>query len=101
MLCLFPQLKCIPYEFWKATGPGNCVVVPVSISDSRKKPRRGRPFHSFFSADLLKEMIGRRGKLYIRPVESIQSELCPYLTETEVSTPVFIQVYMNIILLCT
>ena len=85
IVCLYPQLKRIPYEFCKAAGPGNSVVVALNISDDRRKPRRGRTFHPFFSANQLKQMVGRKGKLYLRPLEAIPSSTCPFLSEIEVS----------------
>ncbi len=57
-----------PYEFCKAAGPGNSVSVifTLKISDERKKPRRGKTFHPFFSVNQLREQVGRKGKVYIR-----------------------------------
>ena len=84
LTCLYPQLQSIPYELCKATGPGHCVLVPLAIEDETKKPRRESPFTPYFSCVKLKELIGRKGKLYIRPLEAIQDDKCPSLTETEV-----------------
>ena len=84
ILCLYPKLKEIPYEFCKATGPGNSVVVPLSIDDPRMKPRINRTFRPFFAPDRLKEPVGRKGKLYIRPVVPIDLTRCKRLPEHEV-----------------
>ena len=84
IVCLYPQLQSIPYELCKATGPGHCVLVPLAVEDETKKPRRGSPFTPYFSCVKLKELIGRKGKLYIRPLEAIQDNKCPSLTEIEV-----------------
>lgn len=85
IVCLYHQLHDVPYELCKATGPGNCVIVPLNIDDPSKKPRRGRPFVPHFSCEKVKELIGRKGKLYIRPLESIPPDRCPTMSEVSVS----------------
>ena len=84
--CRFPPLRSIPYEFCKATGPGNVVLVPLLISNEGLRPKRNQPFHPFFSARELKEGIGQEGKikLYIRPLQLIAYESCPQLIDHEV-----------------
>ena len=82
--CLFPLIRGIPYEFCKAMGPGNVVLVPLTMSDERMKPRRNQPFRPFFSVRELKEAIGRKGKLYIRPLQLIAFGKCPRLTDHEI-----------------
>lgn len=82
--CLFPPIRSIPYEFCKTTGPGNVVLVPLPISDDNMKPKRDKSFKPFFSVSELKEMIGRKGKLYIRPLRLIHFRDSPRLTEHEV-----------------
>ena len=84
ILCLYPQLKGIPYEFCKAAGPGNSVLVPLTISDECRRPSRGQPFRPYFSSDELTQMVERKGKLYIRPLDTISASNCPTLTEIEV-----------------
>ena len=84
LTCLFPPIRRVPYEICKATGPGNCLVIPLPITDESMRPQRGKPFHPAFSVDQLKERIGRKGKLYIRPVKQIPRERCPRLTDREV-----------------
>lgn len=84
LICLFPPLRDLPYEMCKATGPGNSVVVPLVIDDEGMRPQPGHPFLPFFSVSQLKESIGRKGKLYIRPVNPIPRESCRLLTEQEV-----------------
>ena len=54
LMCLYPVLSGIPYEFCKATGGGNQVLVPLDIIDERKKPRRDREFFPYFSPDRVK-----------------------------------------------
>lgn len=83
ILCLYPQLKGIPYEFCKAAGPGNTVIVPILIPEERKRPRQGKPFHPYFSSSVLREKVGRKGKLYIRPLKNIQTSRS--LSDVEVS----------------
>lgn len=85
IVCLYPQLRDVPYELCKAAGPGNCVIVPLIINDPSKKARLGQPFIPPFSCVKVKELIGRKGKLYIRPLESIPNTVCPTLTDLEVS----------------
>ena len=41
--CLFPLIKSIPYEFCKATGPGNVILVPLPIHDETMKPTASGP----------------------------------------------------------
>ena len=89
LLCLYPKLKEIPYEFCKATGPGNSVIVPFAIEDPRMKPRSNHQFRPYFSPDRLKELVGRKGRLYIRPVMPIDLPRCRRLPEHEVLEGVY------------
>lgn len=70
-LCLYPMLSGIPYEFCKATGPGNNVIVPLDIPDTGSRPRRDREFVPFFSPDRVKAAIDRKGRIYVRPLIQI------------------------------
>ena len=51
IVCLYPLLKEIPYEFCKATGPGNTVVISLKIEDYRMKPSASSPFIPYFTPD--------------------------------------------------
>ena len=82
--CLFPPLRSIPYEFCKATGAGNVVLVPLLISNEGLRPKRNQPFHPFCSVRELKEGIGRMGKLYIRLLQLIVYQSCRPSTDHEV-----------------
>ena len=84
LLCLYPQLQGIPYEFCKATGPGNKVLFSLTIEDQRRRPRRETRFVPYFTCAKLKEQIGRKGKLYIRPLQNIPDAVCTTITELEV-----------------
>lgn len=44
LTCLFPPIQRVPYEICKAIGPGNCVVIPLPITDESMRPQRGKPF---------------------------------------------------------
>lgn len=81
LLCLYPPLKNIPYEFCKAAGPGNNVIISLPIEDRRLKPSVGRPFVPFCTPDRLKSFIGRKGKLYVRPLVAIDISTIPPLSE--------------------
>ena len=78
-MCLFPPLRDIPYEICKGTGPGNSVLISLPIDDESLRPRKGLPFQPVFSVSQLKDLIGLKGKLYIRPVEEIPVDSCPRL----------------------
>lgn len=85
VVCLYPLLQRIPYEFCKAAGPGNNVIVPLNIEDQRMKPSASRPLAPYFTPDMLKACIGRKGKLYIRPLRIIDLSAIPARPEHEVS----------------
>ena len=78
IICLYPLLQNISYEFCKAAGPGNNVIIALPVEDKRLKPMAGRNFVPFCTPDELKRFIGRKGKLYIRPLQSIDLSLHPY-----------------------
>ena len=88
VVCLFPPLRNIPYEVCKATGPGHSVLIPLAIDDESLHPRKGLPFRPVFSVSRLKEAIGRKGKLYIRPMEEITFDNCRRLSDHEVKCDV-------------
>ena len=71
LLCLYPMLDGIPYEFCNATGPGNSVVVPLDIPDASCKPKKDKEFIPYFSPDRVKSAIGRKGRVYVRPLIQI------------------------------
>ena len=72
ILCLYPFLKNVPYEICRAGGPGHQVLVALHINDSDKIPKKEQPFIPFFDVGQLKELIGRKGCLYIRPLTTIK-----------------------------
>ena len=84
IVCLYPLLKELPYEFCKATGPGNTVIISLQIEDYRMKPSASSPFIPYFTPDRLKSYIGRKGKLYIRPLCTIDIPSCTIKSEREV-----------------
>lgn len=61
------MLKSVPYEFCRAAGPGNKVIVPLPISDGAYLPAVESPFKPYLSVSQLKGAVGRKGRLYIRP----------------------------------
>ena len=40
LVCLYPQLQSFPYELCKATGPGHCVLVPLTLLCSNRDQKR-------------------------------------------------------------
>jgi hypothetical protein len=84
VISLYPLIRNIPYEFCKAAGPGNTVIVSLPVEDSRKKPVASGPYIPYFAPDRLKGFIGRKGKLYIRPLRSINIAACVSKSEHEV-----------------
>lgn len=82
IVCLYPSLKNVPYEICRAGGPGHQVLVALHIDDPTKTPSSDRPFTPFFDVEHLKELIGRKGRLYIRPVIPIRG--CTRMSEVEV-----------------
>ncbi len=79
LVTLFPLLRDFPYEFCKATGPGNNVLVPLSRPNSSELEAATSVLtHTpVFAADQLKGQIGRKGRLYIRPRQDIDCALVP------------------------
>lgn len=71
IICLYPLIRDVPYEFCKAAGPGNNVIIDLPVEDLRMKPAANRKFVPFCTPDLLKRFIGRKGKLYIRPLQNL------------------------------
>ncbi len=84
VVTLYPLLRNICYEFCKATGPGNNVLVPLSRpNSSRLEAGPSALIHTpVFSADQLKGQVGRKGRLYIRPCQNIIFSLGPNSTRT-------------------
>lgn len=83
LTCLYPSIRNAPYELCRAGGPGHQVLVPIPIDDPDKVPHAGRPFVPFFTVEMLKTSIGRKGRLYIRPLQEIQG--APRVSQIEVS----------------
>ena len=69
----------------KATGPGNSVLIPLEIDNEGLRPKKGIPFHPAFSVSQLRMLIGRKGKVYIRPLEEIAVDNYPRLSDQEVT----------------
>lgn len=85
LICiLYPPLKRISYEFCKASGPGNNVIVPLIVANERFKPGSAFPFLPYFDAENLKSQIGRKGRLYIRPMEEVDISCLPIFSDHEV-----------------
>ncbi len=84
MTCLYPKLQNAPYEFCKATGPGNKVIVALPIARISKRPSIHKPFAPYFSVRDLKENIGRKGRLYIRPLQGLDTRQSVRLSAVEV-----------------
>ena len=86
LLCLYPMLNDIPYELCKAAGPGHNVIVPLTFEEDTFRPDASRPFSPHFSPDEVKSQVGRKGRLYIRPVIELNMRLLPRFLEHEVSS---------------
>ena len=82
ILCLYPMLRSTPYQFCRAAGLGNKVIVPLLIDDSSFLPASERPFKPYFSVQMLKDAVGRKGRLYIRPLLEVKG--ISRLTQLEV-----------------
>lgn len=95
IVCLYYCLKKVPYEICRAGGPGHQVIVPLHINNPSKTPSHNQPFEPFFSVEKLKELIGRKGRLYIRPLITVKGS--SRVTEVEVSVhKVFGVVWLSI-----
>ena len=44
IITLYPLIRNIPYEFCKAAGPGNTIIVSLPVEDNRRKPVASGPF---------------------------------------------------------
>ncbi len=73
ILCLYPMMAGIPYQFCRAAGLGNKVIVPLHVNDTSYSPEMEsvRPFKPYFTVKMLKEAVGRKGRLYIRPLSTL------------------------------
>ena len=81
---LYPTLVGNKYELCRAGGPAHHLILPLPIDDAERVPSRELPFRPYFTVDLLKERIGRKGRLYIRPLIPIELNSCPTMTAEEV-----------------
>lgn len=86
LTCLYPPLVNIKYELCRAGGPSHHTIVPLAVDDEGMIPSLERPFRPYFSVNLLKERIGRKGRLYIRPLTSINLNSLPTVSAEHVST---------------
>ena len=48
------------------------------------KPSKNREFQSYFTPDRLKEAVGRKSRVYVRPLLAIDIKDCRWLPEHEV-----------------
>ena len=94
MICLYPLLRNEPYEFCKAVGPGNNIIIPLPIEDRYSRPSASCRFVPFRTPDQLKRLIGHKGKLYIRPLRHIDITALPVLLEHVVCVCVSVCVCM-------
>ena len=85
LLCLYPQLVGKKYELCRVGGPSHHLILPLPIDNPEMIPSRESPFRPYFTVDLLKERIGRKGRLYIRPLTPIELNSCPTITAEEVT----------------
>ena len=85
LICLYPPLANIKYEFCHAGGPSHHMIVPLAIDNDRMIPSLERPFQPYFSVDILKDRIGRKGRLYIRPLTVIDVNALPTVSAEHVS----------------
>ncbi len=65
IIFLYPLLRNEPYEFCKAAGPGNNVIVPLPIEDRRLKPTADHRFVPFCTPDQLKRLLVERGNFIL------------------------------------
>ena len=72
VVSLYPMLKNTSYEFCRAGGPGHQVIVPLSIDDPTRIPSNDQPFLPYFTVEMLKTSIGRKGRVYIRPLKEVR-----------------------------
>lgn len=79
---LYPSLKNIPYQFCRAGGPGHQVIVPLSINESDMEPSLDYPFTPYFTVEQLKGLVGRKGCLYLRPLQELPK--CTRVSQVEV-----------------
>ena len=96
LTCLYPPLVDVPYELCRAGGPSHHMIVPLAIDDDEMIPSLDRPFRPYFSVDLLKERIGRKGRLYVRPLAMIDLNDLPTVSaehvrmhESRLPTPIY------------
>ena len=80
-LCLYPQLVGEKYELCRAGGPSHHLILPLPIDDPEIIPSRELPFGTYSQ---LTFWIGRKGRIYIRPVTPIELNSCPTITVEQV-----------------
>lgn len=84
LTCIYPSLVDVKYELCRAGGPSHHMIVPLAIDDDEMIPSLDRPFRPYFSVDLLKERIGRKGRLYVRPLTTINLNALPSVSAEHV-----------------
>lgn len=57
--------------------------MPLHIDDTLLIPSSDKPFIPYFNVEKLKEAIGRKGRLYIRPLTTVRGSL--RVSEVEVN----------------
>ena len=82
LITLYPSLNNVHYQLCRAGGPSHQVILPLSISDSAMEPSLDRPFTPYFTVEQLKALIGRKGRLYLRPLQEVAR--CTRVSQVEV-----------------
>ena len=75
----------IKYELCHAGGPSHHMIVPLAIDDEEMVPSLERHFQPYFGVNVLKERIGRKECLYIRPLTPIDVNALPTVSTKHVS----------------
>ena len=80
LISLYPKLMDVPYQFCRAGGPSHQIIVPFAIEDASKVPAVDQSFSPYFTVSMLKALVGRKGRLYIRPMKPLKegSEVSQY-----------------------
>lgn len=74
----------VKYGLCRAGGPSHYMTVPLAVDNDEMIPSLDRPFQPYFSVDLLKERIGRKGRLYVRPLTIINMNALPTVSAEHV-----------------
>lgn len=85
LTCLYPPLADKSYQLCRAGGPSHHMIVPLAIEEEEMVPSLERQFRPYFTVDMLKDKIGRKGRLYIRPLSAIDLNSLPTVSAEYVS----------------